>query len=143
MADNTKLLVFGGAAVAAYWYFYMRPQSAATPAPVSSGGGSPVVTDPNAITGANTVAGIQARVLAAAQAPAQGLGVDAWGWYLNNELTKLGKGPAPDPWPIFSAAIPGFDRGQPITGAQYWSVMTPNLKAATGLAGLGLFAGFR
>ncbi len=137
MADSSKLLMFGGAAAAAYWWFYMRPQS--TPVPVAAGGAPVVVTpDPNAVVGANTLAGIQARVLATAKAPAEGYGIDAWSWFVNNELSPLGKS-VPDPMPIFAAAVPGFDRGQPISGAQYFAVMTPALKAATGLSGLGMF----
>lgn len=130
MADSTKLLMFGGAA-AAFWYFYMRK-------PVAPGTPAVVTPDPNAIVGANTVAGIQARVLAAAKAPSDGLGVDTWGWFVNNELAPLGKS-APDPMPLFQAASPGFDRGQKVSGAQYFAVMGPALKAQTGLSGYGLF----
>jgi hypothetical protein len=99
---------------------------------------APTVAAPNAITGANTVAGIQAATLLAAGAPAQGLGVDEWGWYLNQQLAPLGK-TAPDPLPLFVAASPGFDRSQLVTAAQYWAVMTPALKAQTGLSGLGMY----
>jgi hypothetical protein len=97
-----------------------------------------VVATPNPITGANTVAGIQAATLLAAGAPAEGLGVDAWGWYLNQQLAPLGK-VAPDPMPIFTAASPGFDRSQPVTAAQYWGVMAPALRSQLGLSGLGMY----
>lgn len=129
MADSTKLLMFGGAAVAVWWFYLRTPATTSAPA---------AVIDPNAVLGANTIAAIQARVIAAAKAPAEGLAVDDWGWTLNNELAPLGK-VAPDPMPIFQAAIPGFDRSQLIPVAQYWTIMTPALKASTGLAGLGLY----
>ncbi len=132
MADSSKLLMFG-AAGAAVWYFYLRKPGTVAP-------GTPAVAapDPNAIVGANTVAGIQARVIAAAKAPADGLPVDGWGWYVNQELAPLGKS-APDPMPLFQAASPGFDRSQLVTAGQYWAVMGPALKTQTGLSGLGLF----
>lgn len=129
MADNTKLLLLGGAA-AAVWWFYIRKPAPAVPATVA--------VDPNAITGANTVAGIQARVLLAAKAPADGLAVDEWGYVLNTVLAPLGKA-APDPMPLFQAASPGFDRGQKVTAGQYWAVMGPALKSQLGLAGLGMY----
>lgn len=132
MADSSKLLLFG-AAGAAVWWFYLRQPAAVAP-------GTPAVAapDPNAIVGANTVAGIQARVIAAAKAPAEGLGVDTWDFFVNQQLAPLGK-VAPDPMPIFQAASPGFDRAQPVTASQYWAVMGPALKSQLGLSGLGLY----
>jgi hypothetical protein len=99
---------------------------------------APVVPDPNAITGANTVSGIQAATLLAAGAPAAGLSVDQWGYALNNVLAPLGKA-APDPMPLFTAAAPGFSRGQLVTAGQYWAVMGPALKSQLGLSGLGMY----
>ena len=106
-----------------------------TPAPAAP---APVIPDPNAITGANTVAGIQARVLLSAKAPAAGLSADQWGYFLNAELAPLGKA-APDPLPLFTAAVSGFDRSQVLTAGQYWAVVTPALKSPLGLSGLGMY----
>lgn len=133
MADNTKLLLLG-AAGAAVWWFYLRKPAAESATPATT-----AAPAPGAIVGANTVAGIQGRVLLAAKPPAEGLGVDEWGWFLNSELAPLGK-TAPDPMPLFQAAVPGFDRSQKLTSAQYWAVMEPALKAQ-GLAGMGIYAG--
>jgi hypothetical protein len=132
MADSTKLLLFGGAA-AAVWYFYLR-----TPAAVAPGTPAVITPDPNAIVGADTVAGIQAQTIAQAKAPAAGLSVDNWGYILNQVLAPLGKA-APDPMSIFPAAVPGFDRSQLVTSGQYWAVMGPALKSQLGLSGLGLY----
>ncbi len=129
VADNSKLMLFAAAGAAAWW-FYIRKPAPAVP--------TVVAPDPNAIVGANTVAGIQARVIAAAKAPAEGLGVDDWGFFVNQELAKIGKS-APDPAPLFQAASPGFERSQPVNAAQYFAVMGPALKTQTGLSGLGLF----
>jgi hypothetical protein len=85
-----------------------------------------------------TVDAIQAGTLLAAGAPAEGLGVDAWGWYVNQQLAPLGK-TAPDPAPLFAAALPGFTRSQLVTAPEYWAVMGPALKSQLGLSGLGLY----
>ena len=106
-----------------------------TPAPAAP---AVVIPNPNAITGSDTVAGIQARTILAAKAPAEGLAVDDWGYSLNAALAPLGKS-APDPMPIFTAAVPGFNRDQKLTAGQYWAVMAPALKSQTGLTGLGMY----
>lgn len=134
MADNTKILLFGAAGAAAWWFFLRKPGAAA----IAPGTPAVVTPDPNAIVGANTVAAIQARVLVAAKAPAEGLPVDTWDWFVNQQLAPLGKS-APDPMPLFQAASAGFDRSQPVTASQYWAVMGPALKTSAGLSGLGLF----
>jgi hypothetical protein len=89
------------------------------------------------VVGANTLAGIYGRLVTNAKAPAAGLTVDQWGYSLNPEVS----GAAPDPLPIFVAAIPGFDRSQLVTAPQYWAVMGPALKTQLGLSGLGFFGG--
>jgi len=93
----------------------------ATPAP-----------NPNAIQGANTLDGVYARMVAAA--PSGTHSVDEWDVYLMN---VVGGFTAPDPMPLFTAAVPGFDRSQKITAAQYWAVMAPWMKSNAGLSGLG------
>jgi hypothetical protein len=141
-----KLAVAGAVVYYAYTQGWLSALGIGAPvagvpvAPVVPVGLLPAVAvpDPNAITGANTVAGIQAATLLAAGAPAQGLGVDEWGWYLNQQLAPLGK-TAPDPLPLFQAAVPGFDRSQVLTAGQYWAVMAPALKSQLGLSGLGLY----
>ena len=122
MADNSRMIKLGLVAAVAY-YGYSKgwfaglgigtPQPAA--APIAPAAAAP---NPNAITGSDTVAGIQARTILAAKAPAEGLAVDDWGYSLNEALAPLGKS-APDPMPIFTAAVPGFNRDQKLTAGQY------------------------
>jgi hypothetical protein len=105
---------------------------------------------------ANVLDGIYARMVAAANAPSQGLGVDAWGYYLNQQLAPLGL-EAPDPQPLFAAYVtsispppPGaggsqaatFDRSTYLFSAPaYWNVMAPALRSQLGLSGLGVIGG--
>jgi hypothetical protein len=141
VADNNmvKIALIGGAAYLAYRQGWLSFLGVGTPKSVSSAPSVPTpAPDPNAITGANTVAGVQARTIAAAKAPSTGLSIDEWGYFLNNVLAPLGK-QAPDPMPLFSAVAPGFDRSQVITSGQYWAVMAPALKSQLGLTGLGLY----
>jgi len=140
MADSSKLLMLGGAA-AAVWYFYFRnPAPAAVAHPINTGG----VSVPPVTTGAapapaasapdaHSIAAIEARVLAASGNPSDGLGPDAWGWYLNNELAAIGKPAAPDPLSVFGMNL---DRSQKMTAAQYWPPMEAALRAQYGLSGL-------
>src|ERR1019366_1770687 len=118
-------------------------------APAATVAATPVVTttpavpvtvapSPNAISGANSAAGVQAHTIALANAPAVGLTADQWGYYLNAVLNPLNM-VAPDPMPLFTAASPGFDRSQVLTPGQYWTVMAPALKSQLGLTGLGLY----
>jgi hypothetical protein len=85
---------------------------------------------------AQSSSGIGSLVQAAA--PAGDHGVDDWNVYL---MAAMPSGfTAPDPMPIFTAAVPGFDRSQKLSAAQYWGVMAPWLKANAGLSGLHHFA---
>lgn len=147
MADNSKLLLLGGAVVAYYaytqgWLASFGLGTPATPAPAPAVPATLPEVSPvpptTAASVAPTVSDLQAAVILAAQAPADGLGVDAWGWYLNNQLAPLGKA-APDPMPLFTAATPGFERSQKVTAAQYWAVMAPALHSQLGLSGLGMY----
>jgi hypothetical protein len=89
-------------------------------------------------------------MIKAANAPSAGLGVDAWGYYLNQELSPLGL-QAPDPQPIFSGLIAGlnqmnntnlaFDRSSLVTASTYWAQMAPALRSQLGLSGLGIYGG--
>lgn len=100
-------------------------------------------TSTTTVKGANSLDSIYAAIVAAANAanvPAAGLNVDGWGYYLNNQLASQGL-TAPDPMPIFTAAISGFARAQLMTAAQYWGIMAPALKSQLGLSGLGLYGG--
>jgi len=143
---NSGTLIKVGAAGAVAWYAYkqgwLSMLGIGAPAPVVAVAAvpGPAAPNPNAIQGADTVAGVQARVLLAAAPPAEGLAVDSWGYALNAALAPLGKS-APDPMPIFSAAVPGFSRGQLLTAGQYWAVMGPALKSQLGLSGLGMYRG--
>lgn len=139
------LIKWGAIGVGAYW-IYTNYFTGAVPAATTGTTTAPAATttaatpNPNAITGANTLDGIYSRMIAAAAAPAAGLAVDSWDFFLNQILSPLGK-TAPDPMPIFTAAVSGFDRSQLLTGAQYWAVLAPALKTQLGLSGLGCFAG--
>jgi hypothetical protein len=148
VADNTmiKVAAVGVAAYVAYiqgWFAFLGIGApAATPAAASatSAAVSPAVAPPtpNAISGANSAAGIQAHTMALANAPATGLTADQWGYFLNQVLNPLNM-VAPDPMPLFTAAAAGFDRSQVLTAGQYWAVMAPALKSQLGLTGLGLY----
>jgi hypothetical protein len=150
MADNSGLIKVAAVGVAAYvaytqgWLSFLGIAApAATAAATTAATSTPAVPvtvapSPNAISGANSAAGIQAHTIALANAPAAGLGVDQWGYYLNQVLAPLNM-VAPDPLPLFTAAAPGFDRSQVLTAGQYWAVMTPALKSQLGLTGLGLY----
>ena len=146
MADNNsgliiKVGIFGAVAYYAYsqgWLSSLGIGTAAAVAttPATTAAITPVV--PVAV--ANTLSEVQAATILQANAPAAGLAVDDWGWYLNNVLATIGNGkPAPDPMPIFTAAIPGFVRSQLLTAAQYWAVMAPALTSQLGLSGLGMY----
>ena len=147
MADNTmiKFAAVGVAAYVAYtqgWLSFLgiaAPVAAATPV-ASTTPAVPVTVapSPNAISGANSAAGIQAHTMSLANAPAVGLTCDQWGYHLNQVLAPLNM-VAPDPLPLFTAAAPGFDRSQVLTAGQYWAVMTPALKSQLGFTGLGLY----
>ena len=118
-------------------------QTAATSSATTTSTTSSTSSTTTPVVGANTLDAIYAAIVAAANAanvPAAGLNVDGWGYYLNNQLASQGL-TAPDPLPIFTAAIPGFARAQLMTAAQYWGIMAPALKSQLGLSGLGLYGG--
>ena len=145
MADNNtmKFLLLGGAGVAAWWFFFRTP-TPTTPAPAAPGAPSPAPAQASGTavnSGANSLDAIHNQLVKFAQAPSEGLGADAWGYFLNQILASLGKGAAPDPVPLFAATIPGYDRSQLLTIDQYWAVMAPALKTQLGLSGLGIFGG--
>ena len=107
---------------------------------------------------ANTLSEVQAATILQANAPAAGLAVDDWGWYLNNSLAPYGM-TAPDPMPIFSgiydatnAAMQAaslangitytpqtFSRSDLVTASTYWAFMGPALQSQLGLSGLGMY----
>jgi hypothetical protein len=184
--DTTKLLLFGGAAGAVWWFFLRDPlpsdamyqgdiqpgatcpgtttvatvamhvyyspstkqaycsTTAPTAAQIAAGkaanvpsGGSVQAAPSSPSSGtpavSNSIDGIYAKLISAAGGTGN-LGVDAWGFYLNQALSQSGLGPAPDPAPIFSL---GADRSQTFSAADYWAKMAPALKSAYGLSGLG------
>ena len=131
MADSSKLLMLAGAGAAVWWFYFRSP----TPTPGATSPLTVVPPNPNAITGANTLDGIYARLVATS--PSGQHGVDEW----NSYLATAGNLTPPDPMPIFSAAVPGFARSQALTAAQYWAVMAPALKSQLGLSGLGIYGG--
>jgi hypothetical protein len=145
MANNSGMIKIAAVGVAVYYAYtqgWLSALGIGAPevAAVVAAPATPVlvVPNPNAITGQNTVSGIQAATILAANAPAAGLSADGWGYSLNQVLAPLGKS-APDPMPLFVAVVPGFDRSQVLTAGQYWAVMAPALKAQLGLSGLGMY----
>jgi len=154
VADNStliKLAVAGGVGYFAYtqgWLSFlgMSPAGSTTPPPGAQT--NPPAAQPPATTPATTTPpttpttpatsvldGIFARIQASAGANAQ-LNPDDWGWYLNNELSALGRPAAPDPVPLFGA------RPQPTMGAAaWWGPMSAALKSQLGLSGLGVYGG--
>jgi hypothetical protein len=138
-ADNTiiKVALFGGAAFLAYKFGFLSflgigPEAAA-PAKTPALPATPV-TPPPPFQGANSLDGVFARMVTAANAPAAGLSVDQWNYFLAQVDPAL---TPPDPVTVFSAAVPGFDRSQKISAVEYWSVMAPWLRKNAGLSGLG------
>ena len=151
MADNTmiKVAAVGAAVYVAYtqgWLAFLGLGSASsapsTGTPATSAGANPPVTGVPATTPANapttTLDSLYSTMTAKAKAAGDtgSLGVDAWGFYLNQAGIS-----APDPLPVFAAAIPTFDRAQTFTAPAYWAVMAPALKAQLGLSGLGVYGG--
>ena len=144
MADNSGLIIkvgiFGAVAYYAYSQGWLSSLGIGTAAVATTPATNAVITPVVPVAVANTLSEVQAATILQANAPAAGLAVDDWGWYLNNVLATIGNGkPAPDPMPIFTAAIPGFVRSQLLTAAQYWAVMGPALTSQLGLSGLGMY----
>jgi hypothetical protein len=152
VADNSGIIKVAAIGVAAYvaytqgWLSFLGIGTAATTAatsvPVTTGTVATTLTPAVPVSiattpAAPTLAALQAATILAAAAPTAGLGVDQWGYYLNQVLGPLGY-VAPDPLPIFSAAIPTFDRSQLVPTAQYWSIMGPALNKV-GFSGLGMY----
>ena len=170
MADNTmiKVAAVGAAVYVAYtqgWLSFLGIGTAAPAAAPATTGGTPAaaptpaatpVVAPTVDPKANVLDGIYARMVAAAKAPSQGLGMDAWGYYLNQQLAPLNL-QAPDPMPLFQAYAtsispppPGGGASQPVTfdratylftAPAYWGVMAPALQSQLGLSGLGVIGG--
>jgi hypothetical protein len=142
MADNSGMIKIGLFAAVAYYAYSQGWLSslgigtaAATTTPATTTTPA-VAVNPNPITGANTLAGIYSRMVAAAGSGSRG--VDEW----NSYLATAGNLTPPDPMPLFQAAVPGFERSQKLTAAQYWGVMAPALTSQQGLTGMGrVFAG--
>jgi len=151
MADNTllKVALFGGAAYLAYefgWLSFLglspsTTTSTTTTQPTTTPATPPMTTTatttPATIVGANSLDGIYAQLVSAANAPAAGLTADQWNYYLAS-LLPSGVVP-PDPMSVFPQAVSGFARTQLLSAAQYWSVMAPWLKSNAGLSGLGMY----
>lgn len=134
MGTLLKVGLFGGAAYLAYEYFFAAPAS-----PATSSASPATTTAPSSavppVVGANSLDALATKLFAAANAPADGLTVDQWNWFLMQVKPGF---TAPDPMPIFMAAIPNFDRSQKITGVQYWLYMAPYLRANLGMSGMGM-----
>ena len=170
MADNSgliKILAAGAAAYVAYtqgWLSFLGTWAVPTTTTgTSSGTGTGTGTGSGTGSGgsgsstpppnpkANVLDGIYTAMVKAANAPSAGLGVDQWGYFLNEQLGPLGL-QAPDPVPIFTAMVaaanqvganvPAFDRSTYlVTAPAYWNIMAPALKSQLGLSGLGIYGG--
>lgn len=135
----TKVILIGGAAYVAYemgWLSFLGlTPTAAVAAPVTTALSTTQVPATGStlapVTGSNSLAGIYAKIVAAAGTGQ--MNVDQWNTY----LATAGNLTPPDPMPIFTAAISGFDRSQPLTLAQYWGIMAPALTTQLGLTGMG------
>jgi hypothetical protein len=158
VADNSatfmKVGLFGAALYVAYsqgWLSFLglgTAKAVSTTGTAATGASAnspaavvPVTSTAVAPSTANTsrsLDAIYADMTAKAKAAGESasLGVDAWGYYLNQTGIT-----GPDPMPIFSAAVPNFDRSQTFTSAQYWAIMAPALQSQLGLSGLGLYGG--
>jgi hypothetical protein len=135
MNTIVKVGLAAGGAYVAYQMGWLSSFGFA-PAPAASAGTppvSPAKAPPVAAAPSNTLDGLYAKLVAAAGAPSA-LGVDAWGYYLNQILADAKLGAAPDPVPVFSL---GSDRSQLFPAAEYWAKMAPALKSQYGLSGLG------
>ena len=141
MADNSstfiKLGIIGAVGYFAYtqgWLSFLGIGGSA-PAPTPTPTPTPA-PNPNAIQGANTIDGVFTKMVAAA--PSGSHGVDEWNSYLQTAMQGVKSGwVAPDPMPIFTAAVQGFSRDQQLSSGQYWGVMAPWLKTNAGLSGYG------
>jgi hypothetical protein len=134
-----KIALFAGAGYLAYRQGWLSMLGLGTPAAAAPAPAAVTpAPNPNAIIGANSLDAIYIRIVADAKVSTAT--VDEWNYFLNSELAPLGK-TAPDPMPIFTTAVPNFDRSQKLTPAQYWAVMAPALKSQLGLSGLGIYGG--
>ncbi len=138
MADKLVTLgIIAGAGIVAYKFgLFDSILGTTTPAPAPAPTPTPApapAPDPNAIMGANTIDGVYAKLAARVPAGASKT-IDDWNWELMQVIPNY---TAPDPMPLFAAAVPGFDRAQAITIGQYWKVMAPAVKSSAGLTGLG------
>jgi len=167
MADNSGIIKIGAVAVAAYvaytqgWLSFLGIGTAVAATAATPAAATPAATTPAATPNpkANVLDGVYTAMVKAANAPSAGLGVDQWGYYLNNQLAPLGL-TAPDPVPIFTAMVnaanaalnnvpgqpgmmmPAFDRSTYlVTAPAYWNVMAPQLRSQLGLSGLGIYGG--
>ena len=121
--NTGKLVAFGAAGVAA-WYFFFRTPSTAAAVPAA----------PIPAKSAGTLdAAFQKMVL---KSGGKSGSVDDWNAWLMQGTPSI---TAPDPVPVFTAANPNFDRSQQFTAAQYWAVMSPVIAAQYGLSGLGFY----
>jgi hypothetical protein len=160
MADNSGMIKLGIAAAVGYYAYtqgWLASLGIGTPAAAAVTPVAAAVTAAAVAPAKPKLADIQAAVILAANAPAAGLSVDQWGWYLNNALAPYGM-TAPDPVPILNAYLTAamapwstaggipvtaqtFDRSDLIPTAKYWAAMGPALKSQLGLAGLDMYAG--
>ena len=123
--NPVKLLAFGAAGVAVWWFFLRAPGTAAV---------ATVAPSTSAKSAGSLDAAFAAMVRKANGATSGS--VDDWNAWLMQGTPSI---TAPDPMPIFQAAISGFDRSRRLSAAEYWAVMSPVMKTQYGLSGLGLF----
>jgi len=124
-----KLLAFGAAGAAAWYFFLRKPASPAAVAPA----GSPASGSAAKPSAGTLDAAYQRMVAKSSGKPGS---VDDWDSWLMQGTPSI---VSPDPLPVFQAAIPGFDRSRQMSAAEYWAVMSPVIAAQYGLSGLGFY----
>lgn len=127
-----KVGLIGGAGYLAYRYFFAGATTAPAASTPASSTGTAVAPTPQLNT---TLDAAYSNMLVKASGHTTG-SIDDWDSWLMQGTAGL---VAPDPLPLFQAAIPGFDRATQITAADYWKVMAPAIKSKYGLSGLGFF----
>lgn len=153
--DTGKVLLLGGAGVAAWWFYenYMTPATAAATAAAPSAPSAPVqpATAPAPGGGTqstpSTLAGLWAAIQqwAAADSNFTGTGMSRtgtpfhWSYYLSYVWPNAPAGYSGTWPPDLGTVFPGVDLNQPMTASTFWGGMGAYL-GGKGLSGLfGLF----